>query len=461
MNTHDDPTRAPAGRDWLCDPRLEAAIGGAIACVVGLFAIPFAPVPLAVWIASLLVLHGAAIVTLPHHDAANGLRLLALMGGWCIGLAQLPGDSFWYGMTAFMVALGASLCANWRRATLVKGALAQEQGRRGEVEAALLQAVEEIRRLRIDVKTGGEVHQHLSAALQESSGELMLSRSKVEALATTVQRIMPFEAESGLLNADKFRTVLGREAARMQRQEMPLTMVCVKLDHFTQFHQMYGRLPYEVVIKRMAEILHRAGNRPGDVAARLGDDTFALLFPEVEHYHGLKLAEAVRARLYQLGVPNRASAIGVVTASLGTATILPNSDTTAATLWERAEAALYEASFQGGNRCLRFRTAQTFKVERWDRHNEGVLTMESLRHKLAILGYDGRPKRFKPGDSTRERRIAIDSVDAVIEGTLQVMFEGETRTLRPGDCLYLPKGTVAREEALGSDPVLCIQGTRM
>ncbi len=42
--------------------------------------------------------------------------------------------------------------------------------------------------------------------------------------------------------------------------------------------------------------------------------------------------------------------------------------------------------------------------------NEGVLTLESLRHKLAILGYDGHPKRFKPGEAGRERRVTLDSM---------------------------------------------------
>ncbi len=366
----------------------------------------------------------------------------------------------WWGLGAVMCALVAGVVANRRRAALATGMLAQEQAMRSEVEIAFLQAIEEIRRLRIDVKTGGDVHAQMSTALQATSGELQILRSKADALSHTLQRVMPFEAESGLLNTDKFAAVLTREAARMQRQELPLTLVCLKLDHFTHFEKTYGRVLYEAVIRRVAEVLHKAGNRPGDVAGRFGGDNFALLFPEAEHHHGLQLAEGVRARIYQLGVPNKDSPLGVLTASLGSATILPSSDTTDATLRERAEAALYEATFQGGNRCVRFRTAQTINIEHWDPQNEGVLTLESLRHKLAIRGYDGHPKRFKPGEAGRERRIILDSIEAVIEGTLQVMFEGEARTLRPGDCLYLPKGTVAREEVLGGTAVLCLQGTR-
>jgi diguanylate cyclase (GGDEF)-like protein len=359
-----------------------------------------------------------------------------------------------------MLVTGVSALTNRRRVVVARDALAQEQALRGEAETAFLQAVEEIRRLRIDVKTGGDLHQHLNVALQESSHEAVLLRSKAEALANTLQRVMPYETESGLLNPEKFTRVLRREAARMQRQEQPLTLVLAKLDYFGDFEQTYGRVPYEAVVRRIADVMHKAGNRPGDVAARLNDDTFALLFPEAETHHGLKLAETVRTRLLQLGIRNSRSPAGVVSASLGTATILPNSETTDAVLREHAEAALYEASFQGGNRCVRYRVAQSIKVEHWDSQNEGALTLASLRHKLAILGYEGKPRRLKPGETGRERRVALDSVEAVIEGTLRVTFDGEARTLRPGDFLYMPKGTVVREEVGGADPVLCIEGTR-
>ena len=445
----------------LRDPRVEIFIGITAVAVASCVARPFALVPLLIWALGLGTLHALAMLTARRLDCSDEARFLAVLGGWAVGLAELPaGPPLWWGMGAFLCAISASLLANRRRAVQSEGRLAQEQAMRQEAEAAFLQAIEEIRRLRIDVKTGGDVHQQLSTALQETSGELQVLRSKADALSHTLQRVMPFEAESGLLNAAKFGAVLKREAARMQRQELPLTLVCLTLDHFAHYEHSHGRVLYEAVIRRVAEVLHKAGNRPGDVAGRFAEHKFALLFPEAEHHHGLQLAETVRARLYQLGVPNRDSPLGVITASLGTATILPSSDTTATTLRERAEAALYEANFQGGNRCVRFRTAQTINIEHWDIHNEGVLTLESLRHKLAILGYDGYPKRFKPGEAGRERRVALDSVEAVIEGTLQVMFEGEARTLHPGDCLYLPKGTVAREEVLGGDAVLCLHGTR-
>lgn len=454
-----DDREFPAARDAA---GIEASVGIAAVFVTAFLSTPFPWLSLMLWVLAMSALHAAALITVPRSDRFEEARLLAQAVGWALALAQMqPGLPLMFGIAAFALVHGTSALAARRREARLLAAGTSELAQRAEAETAFLQAVDEIRRLRVDVKTSGDVHEHLSAALQESSSEARILRSKADALSATLQRVMPFETESGLLTADKFNTVLRRETARMQRQEQSITLVLVRLDHFTGFEQRYGRVPYEAVVRRVSEVMHKAGNRPGDVAARLGEDLFALLFPEAEHLHGLKLAEAVQQRIYQLGVRNAASPCGVITTSCGVATIIPNSDTREKTLRERAEAALYEASFQGGNRCVRYRVAQSARIEHWDAANEGALTLDSLRHKLALLGYEGQPQRLRPGDAGREQRIPLDAVEAVLEGTLEVSFEGEARTLRAGDLLFLPKGTVARREVIGSTPVLCLEATRV
>ncbi|MGD9603987.1 MAG: diguanylate cyclase [Gammaproteobacteria bacterium] len=438
-------------------PRLEPFVAAVAALGAGALALPW-PLPVtAAWVALIGVLHGLAPRT--RAPFADGLRITLLALSWAAGPAlAAPGVPLWVASAAACVALATALAASRALLAAEHSARAAHDTARSDLEHRLRQATDEVARLRIDLKTGHDVYQQISQQLQETSDEASLLRSKAEALATTLQRVMPYEMESGLLTAEKFNTVLEREAARMQRQELPLTMVLVKLDHFAEFERGYGRVAYEAVIRRVSEILHKSGNRPGDVAGRLDEHTFALLYPEADHHNGFRLAEAIRTRLVQLGVRNEASPHGLVTASLGCATVLPSGDTDAGTLRERAESALYEAGFQDGNRCVRYRLAQAVRVEHWDLQNEGALTPDSLRHKLALLGYSGKPRRLAPGESQRERRVVIDTVKAIVEGNLKISLEGEARMLRPGDCLYLPKGTVTREEVIGDKPVICFEG---
>lgn len=347
-------------------------------------------------------------------------------------------------------ALGYYACG-WAAASDSSAVLATELG----------EAKAEIKRLRLEVKTTGDRHQALTEELDEAGSELSVLRTKADALSGVLQRVIPFDAETGLLNKDKFDTVLRREWARMLRQELPLSLVLVALDYFADYQEAYGRITYEATLRRIAEVLRRAGNRPGDISARLAQDKFALLFPEADQKYGGKIAEAVRVQLKQLGLPNaKIPNGGILTASLGVATIIPNSDLVAKDLLQHADAALCEARFQGGNKSVRYRTLNAIKLERWDPNSEGLLTPDGLQRKLALLGYQVHSRQSRPGEYQRDRRAPVDTVDAIIDGELKISLEGESRVLRPGDCLFIPKGLVTSAEAVGQKPVVWLEATR-
>ncbi|MGH8595524.1 MAG: diguanylate cyclase domain-containing protein, partial [Gammaproteobacteria bacterium] len=416
------------------------------------------------------LLISGAYASLPRGENASS-RVPALIGQIGIGLLWVVAivatvANVAHPMTLAGVALAACVAQSFNavsgRLRASRSALAARVAdtARAQAEIAFLQAADEIRRLRIDVKTTADVHQQLSAALDDTTSELNLSRSKADSLAATLQRVMPFESETGLLNAEKFETVSEREWLRMQRQELPLTLVLIKLDHFEQFEQAYGRMVYEAVMRRLAEVFRKAGSRPGDVAARLDRDLFVILFPEAEERYALLLAEALRVRVCHLATPNRHAPQGLQTASFGVATTVPHPETSLRALRERAEAALYEAVFQGGNRSVRNRMTGFARLERWNTDNDGLVTLDNLSRKLALSGYHGKPRELKPGATIRERRVNRDTVEAVVTGVLKITLDGEIRTLRSGDCLYLPKGILAHEEVLGADPVICIEGVR-
>ncbi len=415
---------------------------------------------IAVWVLTVSTLHGASPLA-AGRPKLELMRVATVICAWGMGLWYCtpagPAQAFIVGSVIVQVVLTVSARL---RTALAESQLVAQQRLRADTEAAFLQSVEEVRRLKVEIRTSGDVHDQLSAALQESTSELSVARHKADALAHTLQRVMPYEPESGLLNASKFDTVLQREAARMQRQELPLTIVLARLDYFSDFESTHGRAAYELVIRRVSDAFQQAGQRPGDIAARLDFGTFGLMFPEAEQHYGLRLAEAVRERIQQFGIANRNAPHAVLTLSVGAATAIPNSDITAEILRERAEAALYEATFQGGNRSVRYNLLQTIKLERWSEQDEGLLTLAALRNKLELRGYAGNPKRLKPGEPGRERRVTLDSIEAVVEGSLQIEVDGEARTLRAGDCLYLPKGVVTRIQVIGEQAVVCIEATR-
>lgn len=358
------------------------------------------------------------------------------------------------------VALAAALWLQRQRAALA-AALAAEEALGVARELDLERLDDEVKRLRVETRSVGETRESLTDELSNANQELAVLRSKAGALSNVLQRINPYDTETGLLTADKFANVMNREWARMRRQELPLSLLLVSIDRFEEFREQQGRLGYEAALRRISEVLRHAGNRPGDVAARLGPGAFALLFPETEHKHVSRLAETLRTRVRQLGISIGAQTQGkVLTATVGMATVMPNNEITPETLRERVEAALYEAQFQGGDRSVRYRTMDSIRVEHWDTEQEGQLTADSVRHKLAVLGYDAQPKRYRPGEQAPSRRVPVDSVEAVVEGQLRIMLEGEARVLKPGDLLFIPKGLVTSIEVVGQRPVLCMEAIR-
>ena len=166
------------------------------------------------------------------------------------------------------------------------------------------------------------------------------------------------------------------------------------------------------------------------------------------------MADVLRKQIRRLNMPNLDSPMhSAVTASFGVATVIPNSDLSIDEFNKRADAALYEAQFQGGDKVVRFRTMSTIRLERWDRDQEGDLTPDGLVRKLAVLGYETEAKTYRPGDYQSDRRIQIDTIDAIVQGKLKVSLEGESRILQPGDCLFIPKGLVTSAEVVGQKPV--------
>ena len=403
---------------------------------------------------------------LPTGPAPAGTLPLVAQGVLAVlaaGAAQVtlpPGGPIVWGVAVLGIGVWSVLLTRRHFLGLVR-AIEHEQAQRAVADARLERLDDEVQRLRLETRAAGETKESLAGELSNATQELALLRTKAGALSTVLERINPYDTETGLLTADKFANVMNREWGRMRRQELPLSLMMVSIDRFDEFRERHSRLSYEATLRRISDVLRHAGNRPGDVAARIAPGAFALLFPETDYKHVNRLADAVRARIRQLGVAvDPAEAGKPLTATVGMATVIPNTDISPPVLRERVEAALYEAQFQGGDRSVRYRTMESIRVEHWDPEQEGQLTADGVRHKLAVLGYDAAPKTYRPGETPPSRRVPVDSVEVVIEGQLKISLDGDARILKPGDFLFIPKGLVTSVEVVGARPVLCLEAMR-
>ena len=86
--------------------------------------------------------------------------------------------------------------------------------------------------------------------------------------------------------------------------------------------------------------------------ARYGGEEFVVLQPNADSRAALDTARHIQRVLTDLAIPHHQTSPGIVTVSLGVASMIPSSDYSPVELVRQADAALYQAK-QSGRNCIR------------------------------------------------------------------------------------------------------------
>ena len=182
--------------------------------------------------------------------------------------------------------------------------------------------------------------------LQELKRQLEASNEKLRMLSTV-------DGLTGLLNRRRFDEILAREWDRGRRDKTPLSLIMVDIDHFKDFNDHYGHIAGDQCLKTVAQSLAAALHRRVDLIARYGGEEFAAVLPDTTLEGAAMVAERMQRQIAALNLEHRnCSTGGRLTVSLGVSTILPNDETSPASLVDAADKALYQAKNSGRN-CFR------------------------------------------------------------------------------------------------------------
>jgi diguanylate cyclase (GGDEF)-like protein len=153
---------------------------------------------------------------------------------------------------------------------------------------------------------------------------------------------------TGLLNRRAFDAVMADELARVERGEGSLSLLMIDVDYFKRFNDTYGHGAGDTCLKTVADCLRAAARRTNDRAARYGGEELALILPDTDEKAAVILAEEFCEKLRDLRIPHSGSDKGIVTVSIGVATLGRGSlPTDAVRLIARADEALYTAKRDG------------------------------------------------------------------------------------------------------------------
>ncbi|MEO8878631.1 MAG: diguanylate cyclase [Polyangiaceae bacterium] len=182
----------------------------------------------------------------------------------------------------------------------------------------------------------------LVAEKDQLTAELQRANSELANLAAT-------DSLTQLPNKRSFNEVLARELAIADRNATPLSLLVVDVDHFKKVNDTWGHATGDVVLAHLAEIL-RGSLRTSDFAARYGGEEFVVLLPCTAQEGASLVAERIRASLADKPVDSPKGPLPIQV-SIGLASVPgPGCRDGAQKLFERADAALYEAKNGGRNR---------------------------------------------------------------------------------------------------------------
>ena len=141
------------------------------------------------------------------------------------------------------------------------------------------------------------------------------------------------------------------------RQQGSLSLILCDIDAFKPYNDGYGHQQGDECLATVAQTLAQYPHRAGDLVARYGGEEFAVVLPSTDIRGAEVVAEKLRSNVEALCLPHEYSPHGgVVTLSLGVATITPRLKDDLATFVSQADRALYEAK-RGGRNCVRSYTA--------------------------------------------------------------------------------------------------------
>lgn len=165
-----------------------------------------------------------------------------------------------------------------------------------------------------------------------------------------IQRHMALQARTDLLTGLLCRRTFIEDATkrieRLEREELPATLLLLDLDGFKAVNECCGIAIGDRVLGEVAALL-RNTVRPTDLVARLHGDKFALWLDGADSFTGAERAEALRLHLPERSAAMLPDPMLRLTVSIGLAARRPGAGEEVEGLLRRAALALQEVKRQG------------------------------------------------------------------------------------------------------------------
>ena len=155
---------------------------------------------------------------------------------------------------------------------------------------------------------------------------------------------------TGLFNRRYLAETLPREIYRALREEKPLAVVMIDLDHFKRFNDQWGHEAGDAVLIGVAAAL-LDGLRASDIGCRYGGEELLVVMPGADAEEAIRRISTIAEQSRMVGARVMGRELDSITFSAGVATV-PDHGNNAEMLIRAADRALYMAKETGRDRIV-------------------------------------------------------------------------------------------------------------
>jgi diguanylate cyclase (GGDEF)-like protein/PAS domain S-box-containing protein len=192
-----------------------------------------------------------------------------------------------------------------------------------------------------------------NARLYDDAQKELIERKKREEELHKLQEKLEEQAIrdplTGLYNRRYLDETLSRELSRAERDNIPVGIVMLDLDHFKDFNDKFGHDVGDLMLKQLGKLLS-SQVRAGDIACRYGGEEFVVVMPKASLAVAQHRADEWRVKFSNHPLLYQGAGL-IATLSAGVA-VYPLHGSTSEEMIRKADQAMYAAKTAGRNRVM-------------------------------------------------------------------------------------------------------------
>jgi diguanylate cyclase (GGDEF)-like protein len=189
--------------------------------------------------------------------------------------------------------------------------------------------------------------------LEDEIARRAVMEMELQAANRELEEMAYLDGLTHIANRRQFDERLQQEWCRMQRDNLPLSLIICDIDYFKQYNDAYGHSEGDGCLRQVAQAVYACARRASDLSARYGGEEFVALLPNTPDAGAVQVAKSIQQLVKSLRIPHIRSEVShVVTLSFGIATMMPSNQNSPEELILRADRALYKAKQAGRDQIL-------------------------------------------------------------------------------------------------------------